>query len=118
MITEKINHFGKQIEVLKKDLFVDVLKLSRSQSKIAKKEDNDCVVRAFMVALDISYDGGILHIVCSDDMAEVVEDLEYGTETSSPNAVLRPFTIRADQYVGDIVGGRAADYLFEQKLSL
>jgi hypothetical protein len=69
-------------------------------------------------ALDISYDGGILHIVCSDDMAEVVEDLEYGTETSSPNAVLRPFTIRADKYVGDIVGGRAADYLFEQKLSL
>jgi len=56
MITEKINHFGKQIEVLKKDLFVDALKLSRSQSKIAKKEDNDCVVRAFMVALDISYD--------------------------------------------------------------
>jgi len=56
MITEKIKYWGKEIEVLKKDLFVDALKLSRSQSKIAKKEDHDCVVRAFMAALDISYD--------------------------------------------------------------
>lgn len=55
-------------------------------------------------ALDISYDGGILNIVCSDEMAEAVEDLEYGTETSSPNAVLRLFAIRADQYIADIVG--------------
>lgn len=69
-------------------------------------------------ALDISYDVGILHITCPDDIAEAVEDLEYGTETSSPNAALRAFVIRADQYVGDIVGGRAADYLFQQKLSL
>jgi len=69
-------------------------------------------------ALDISYDGGILHIVCPDDMAEAVEDLEYGTETSSPNAVLRPFTIRADQYIGDIVGGRTVNYILDEKVEL
>jgi hypothetical protein len=69
-------------------------------------------------ALDISYDGGILHIVCPESILEAVEDLEYGTETSSPNAVLRPFTIRADQYVGDVVGGRSVDYLLEQKVSI
>ena len=56
MITEKINHWGKEIEVIKSALFVDTMKLSRRQSELAKKEDRDCVVRAFMSALDISYD--------------------------------------------------------------
>ena len=56
MITEKINHWGKEIEVIKPSLFVNTIKMSRRQSEIAKKEDNDCVVRAFMAALDISYD--------------------------------------------------------------
>jgi hypothetical protein len=56
MITEKINHWGKEIEVIKPSLFVNSIKLSRSQSEIAKKEDKDCVVRAFMAALDIPYD--------------------------------------------------------------
>jgi len=55
-VTEKINHFGKEIEVLKKGLFVDTIKLSNKQSDLAKKENNDCVVRAFMAALDIPYD--------------------------------------------------------------
>ena len=56
MITEKINHWGKEIEIIKSSLFVDTMKLSRRQSELAKKEDRDCVVRAFMGALDISYD--------------------------------------------------------------
>ena len=56
MITEKINHWGKEIEVIKPSLFVNTIKMSRRQSEIAKKEDNDCVVRAFMAALDIPYD--------------------------------------------------------------
>ena len=55
-VTEKINHWGKEIEVIKSALFVDTLKSSRRESQLAKKEDRDCVVRAFMSALDISYD--------------------------------------------------------------
>jgi hypothetical protein len=35
---------------------VDTIKLAKSQSQLAKTEVNDCVVRAFMVALDLSYD--------------------------------------------------------------
>ena len=69
-------------------------------------------------ALEISYDGGILHIICPDDVAEAVEDLEYGTETSSPNAVLRPFIIRADQYIGDILGGKVINYVLDEKVEL
>ena len=56
MITEKIINWGKEIEIIKSSLFVDTMKLSESQSELAKKENNDCVVRAFMSALDISYD--------------------------------------------------------------
>lgn len=56
MITEKINHFGQEIEVIKSSLFVNSIKMARKQSDIAKNEDNDCVVRAFMAALDIPYD--------------------------------------------------------------
>ena len=56
MITEKIINWGKEIEIIKSSLFVDTMKLSESQSELAKKENNDCVVRAFMGALDISYD--------------------------------------------------------------
>ena len=58
MITEKIkpNLWSKTIEVIKPEFFVDTIKLANEQSELAKKEDNDCVVRAFMAALDISYE--------------------------------------------------------------
>jgi hypothetical protein len=56
MVTEKINWYGKEIEILKRGLFVDTIKLANKQSKLAQQENNDCVVRAFMSALDIPYD--------------------------------------------------------------
>lgn len=54
-ITEKITFRGKEVEIIKSEYFVDSMKLSNSQSTLAKKENNDCVVRAFMSALDIPY---------------------------------------------------------------
>ena len=39
-VTEKINHWGKQIEVIKPALFVDTIKLSNKQSALAKQENN------------------------------------------------------------------------------
>jgi hypothetical protein len=61
MITEKvkvqIGYFRvKEIEIIKPEFYVDTMKLADSQSELSKKEDNDCVVRAFMAALDIPYD--------------------------------------------------------------
>ena len=58
MITEKRkpNVWSKEIEFLKPEFFVNTIELSNEQSKLAKNEDNDCVVRAFMSALDISYE--------------------------------------------------------------
>jgi|GEM_PF-1444196 len=60
-VTEKIKaqvgYFRiKEIEVIKPEFYVDTMKLADSQSEISKKEDKDCVVRAFMAALDIPYD--------------------------------------------------------------
>ena len=58
MITEKVklSIWSKAIEIIKPEFYVDTMKLADSQSEISKKEDRDCVVRAFMAALDIPYD--------------------------------------------------------------
>ncbi len=43
-------------EMIKDDKFQDSFKIAVSQSTLAARESNDCVVRAFSAALDISYD--------------------------------------------------------------
>ena len=59
-ITQKISYTGwagtKVVEEIKSEYFVDSGSLVASQSELAKREDNDCVVRAFMSVLDITYD--------------------------------------------------------------
>jgi hypothetical protein len=48
---------GKEREVIIDNRFICSSSLAKRQvSKLASKETNDCVVRAFMCALDISYD--------------------------------------------------------------
>ncbi len=54
----KSNYTGQvlqTIKVINPELCVDTMKIAR-ESAIGKNEKNDCVVRAFMAALDISYD--------------------------------------------------------------
>ena len=59
-ITQKVCYTGwhgsKTVEELKPEYFVDSGSLAVSQSEMAKRETNDCVVRAFMSVLDIPYD--------------------------------------------------------------
>jgi len=55
MITEKGRLDFREVEMIKPQYFVDSDKLAHESSELAKKEDNDCVVRAFMCALDIPY---------------------------------------------------------------
>ena len=59
-ITQKVCYTGwhgsKTIEELKPEYFVDSGSLAASQSELAKREKNDCVVRAFMSALDLPYE--------------------------------------------------------------
>jgi len=59
MITEKVKFSvwsNKEREQLKTEYFVDSNAIAQNQSAMAKLETNDCVVRAFMCALDLSYD--------------------------------------------------------------
>jgi hypothetical protein len=59
MITEKVRFqfwSNKEREQLKEEFFVDSNKLAEASSELAKKETNDCVVRAFMCALNVSYE--------------------------------------------------------------
>jgi hypothetical protein len=57
-VTEKgrINVWSKEIEMFKKEHFVNSYTFACDSSGLAKTEDNDCVVKAFMCALDIPYD--------------------------------------------------------------
>jgi len=41
---------------IKDEFFRDSITISESQSELAKSETNDCVVRAFMMVLDLPYD--------------------------------------------------------------
>jgi hypothetical protein len=59
MITEKVRvgFLGsKEREQLKEEYFINSVNLGNASSDLAKKENNDCVVRAFMCGLNISYD--------------------------------------------------------------
>jgi len=59
-ITQKVCYTGwhgsTTREELKPEYFVDSGSLAASQSELAKREKNDCVVRAFMGALDLPYE--------------------------------------------------------------
>ena len=55
IITEKARLGWKEVEALKPEYFVDTIKIANDSSELAKKENNDCVVRAFAAALDLPY---------------------------------------------------------------
>jgi len=55
----KSNYTGqvlRKLKVINPELCVSTTTIAYNQSELAKRESNDCVVRAFMAALDISYD--------------------------------------------------------------
>ena len=56
--TTKVNYWGEtqKVKKIKDELFCNSNDIARNESELAKSERNDCVVRAFMVALDMSYD--------------------------------------------------------------
>lgn len=61
MITEKVKvsvWSNKEREQLKKEYFQDynTIAQQRCNSDLAKNENNDCVVKSFMMALDLSYE--------------------------------------------------------------
>ena len=53
---ERLNIYSAAVEMIKGEYFINSIELSRNTSKLAQSEDQDCVVRAFMAALDIPYD--------------------------------------------------------------
>jgi len=56
MITQKARLGWKEVEALKPEYFVDSEKIARESGELGKKENGDCVVRAFMCALDLPYE--------------------------------------------------------------
>lgn len=69
IITEKAKlsvWSNKEVEMFKPEYFRDYNVIAHNSSELAKKETNDCVVKSFMCALDISYDQA--HIYIKDKM--------------------------------------------------
>ena len=56
--TTTTNFYGRTVtrKKIKDEFFKESQGIAQSQSDLAKKEKNDCVVRAFMAALDLPYD--------------------------------------------------------------
>ena len=56
--TTQKDFYGNNItrKKIKDGFFKDSNVISESQSKLAQSENNDCVVRAFMIALDLPYE--------------------------------------------------------------
>jgi hypothetical protein len=79
MITEKVKvnvWSNKEREQLKAEYFVNSNAIAQNQSELAKRETNDCVVRAFMCALDISYEQAHAYI-----KKEMKREDRHGTYT-------------------------------------
>jgi hypothetical protein len=55
-VVKMILNSGRMVYAISSQYFINSEKLARESGNLGKKEDNDCVVRAFMVALDLSYD--------------------------------------------------------------
>ena len=53
-----VNYWGQTQDTkkIKDELFCDSNTIAKNGSTLAMSEKNDCVVRAFMVVLDLSYD--------------------------------------------------------------
>jgi len=55
-VVKMILSSGRMVDAISSQYFINSEKLARESGNLGKKEDNDCVVRAFMVALDLPYD--------------------------------------------------------------
>ena len=56
IIVKMILSSGRMVDAISSNYFVNSSKLANQSSKLSQNENNDCVVRAFMCALDLSYD--------------------------------------------------------------
>ncbi len=52
--------------------------------------------------IDVEFFEGALYLDYPEEISGKIEDLEYGTPNSAPNAVIRPFMARYEDSIGDI----------------
>ncbi len=82
----KSNYTGqvlRKLKVINPELCVDTMKIAR-ESAIGRNEKNDCVVRAFMAALDISYDSA--HAFVANYLKRIKKRGTF-TSTYLPNVI-------------------------------
>lgn len=55
-----------------------------------------------------------LYVYCPEEMVTEVENLEYGTPGQIPNAVIRPFFLRAEPTVAAVLSEKTINNLFPE----
>lgn len=64
------------------------------------------------LTVDYNSDEGTLDIDYPEEYADEIDSLEYGEPSAIPNAVFRPFIIRAPQTVIDVLRTQSLGSLF------
>lgn len=66
-------------------------------------------------ALVVDFDGSNLSVKYPDELANQIDDLEYGKPFGLPNPVLRPFVYRSETYIEDVIVSRTLDLVLDMK---
>lgn len=64
-------------------------------------------------ALTVDFDGSNLIIKYPDNMAEEIDDLEYGKPYGLPNPVFYPFITRNQDLIQDVLALNTLDFIME-----
>jgi hypothetical protein len=66
--------------------------------------------------MSVTAEGGDLLVSYPDDVADKIEELEYGTQTKPPRAVIRPFISRQSPEVSNRISEIAAWLLIDGEI--
>jgi hypothetical protein len=64
-------------------------------------------------SLSVQYDGESLILTYPPELAEEIDNLEYGTLNTLPNAVIRPFLARSPAIIEEVLGTNSFDDIME-----
>lgn len=64
-------------------------------------------------SLTVDFDGSNLSVKYPDELADQIDDLEYGKPFGLPNAVIRPFVYSSEPYIRDVLVTRTLDLILD-----
>lgn len=66
-----------------------------------------------VAALVVDFDGSSLSVKYPDELANEIDDLEYGKPFGVPNSVIRPFVYDSEPYIKEVLVCRTLDLILD-----